>query len=207
MDIFALFKKIETGSDSNLPITHMLVGLGNPGDKYKNTRHNMGFLSLEYVANKENISINRSKFKALVTECTIGDKRTLVMLPQTFMNNSGQAVQMAASFYKIPVENIVVVYDDISLDVGKMRIRKKGSDGGHNGIKSITEHLSSQNFPRIKVGVGAKPHKEMDLADWVLSNFTCDDVKKLENLYPNIHEAVKLINGGNIDMAMNKFNS
>lgn len=207
MDIFALFKKIETQNNNALPITHMLVGLGNPGDKYKNTRHNMGFLSLDYISKKENVNINRSKFNALVGECTIGEKRTLVMLPQTFMNNSGQAVSLAASFYKIPVQNITVVYDDISLEVGKMRIRKKGSDGGHNGIKSIIEHLSSQDFPRIKVGIGAKPHKDMDLADWVLSNFTQEDTKLIEKIYPNIHSAVQLINQGKIEEAMNKFNS
>ena len=178
MDIFSLFQKIESEtSQSAGPVTHIVAGLGNPGDKYRLTRHNAGFLALEYLSQKENVKIDRAKFKALVGECTLGGKRTLLMLPQTYMNNSGEAVKAAADFYKIPPENITVVFDDISLDVGRMRVRRKGSDGGHNGIKSIIYHLGSDNFPRVKIGVGAKPHADMPLADWVLSRFSEGDQK------------------------------
>lgn len=188
------------------PLTHMLVGLGNPGDKYKNTRHNAGFSAMDYISKKLGKEINTSKFDALITEAEIGGKRTLLVLPQTFMNNSGIAVGKAASFYKIPPENITVIFDDISLDVGKMRIRKKGSDGGHNGIKSIIAHLGSEGFPRIKIGVGAKPYADMDLADWVLSSFGSDDTKALTARFEDVFEAVRLINSGETDKAMNNFN-
>lgn len=208
MDIFELFKKIETPSSAKSaePITHMIVGLGNPGDKYKTTRHNIGFLSMYYLSKKIGKEINTSKFDALIGEAEIGGKRTLLVLPQTFMNNSGISVGKAASFYKIPPENVTVVFDDISLDVGKIRIRKKGSDGGHNGIKSIVAHLGSNAFPRVKIGVGAKPYPEMDLADWVLSNFGNDEMKTLEKRFDDVCEAVRLINSGEIDKAMNSFN-
>lgn len=206
-DIFDLFKKLEGEKKEVLPVTHMLVGLGNPGDKYTFTRHNTGFLALDYISQKLNIKIDRSKFKALVGEANVGGKRTLLMLPQTFMNNSGEAVGEAAAFYKIPPENITVIFDDISLDVGKIRIKRKGSDGGHNGIKSIIAHLSSDNFPRIKVGIGAKPHPEMDLADWVLSTFTKDEQKTLFEEFSKVNETVSLINQGDIAKAMNNFNS
>ena len=207
MDIFDLFKKIEKKEDTKTPITHIIAGLGNPGDKYRKTRHNAGFLALDYVAKKLGVTITTSKFEAFTAEAVIGGKRTLLLLPQTFMNNSGEALGKAASFYKIPAENITVVYDDISLDVGRMRIRKKGSDGGHNGIKSIIAHLGSDSFPRVKIGIGAKPHPEMDLADWVLSNFTEDEMKKLEERFCDTFETLCLINSGETDKAMNSFNS
>ncbi len=206
MDIFELFKKIENKEDGSGNITHILVGLGNPGDKYKKTRHNAGFLSVGYISKNKGIDVNKSKFNALVGECTVGGKRTLVMLPQTFMNNSGEAVAKAASFYKVKPENITVIFDDISLDVGKIRIRKKGSDGGHNGIKSIIAHLSSQDFPRIKIGVGAKPHPEMDLADWVLSSFSEKEFDQLSEVFKNVLSAAEYINEDNISQAMNEFN-
>jgi PTH1 family peptidyl-tRNA hydrolase len=181
------------------------VGLGNPGDKYKYTRHNAGFLALEYISQKNNFRIDRSKFKSLCADMTFGGKRCLFMLPQTYMNNSGEAIKEAADFYKIPPENILVLYDDISLDVGVMRIRRKGSDGGHNGIKSIIYHLTSDNFPRIKIGIGKKPHPEMDLADWVLGNFSGDDKEKLFSLFASVTDAAELVIKGKIDEAMNKF--
>ena len=145
--LFSLFKQIETEKSPSEPVSHIIVGLGNPGDKYKYTRHNAGFLALSYVQQKLNVAITKSKFKALYTECTIGGKRALLMLPQTYMNNSGEAVRAAMDFYKIPIENVLVIYDDISLDCGKLRIRKNGSAGGHDGIKSIIEHnkIKSQN--------------------------------------------------------------
>ena len=206
-DIFALFKQIEAENKPNVPVTHMLVGLGNPGDKYTFTRHNTGFLSVDYICQKLSIKTDRVKFKGLCAECMVGTKRTLILKPQTFMNNSGESVKEAASFYKIPVENITVVFDDISLDVGKMRIRAKGSHGGHNGIKSIVEHLGSDAFPRIKVGIGAKPHAEMDLADWVLSKFSESEQKTLFELFDNIYNSAVLINDGKLSEAMNRYNS
>ena len=207
MDIFDLFKKIEKQGEAKTPITHMIVGLGNPGDKYRNTRHNAGFLALEYTAKKLGTPIATSKFDALTAEAVVGGKRTLLVLPQTFMNLSGNAVIKAAKFYKIEPQNIIVVFDDISLDVGKIRIRKKGSAGGHNGIKSIIEHLGSDEFPRIKIGVGKKPHPEMDLADWVLSGFSKDEQNCLEELFASVFDALSLMNGGEVDKAMNNFNS
>lgn len=207
MDIFELFKKIEKKEDNKTPITHMIVGLGNPGDKYKTTRHNAGFLALDYASKKWGCSITTSKFEALTAEAIVGGNRTLLLLPQTFMNLSGNAVGKAAKFYKIEPQNITVVFDDISLDVGKMRIRKKGSAGGHNGIKSIIENLGTDEFPRIKIGVGKKPHPEMDLADWVLSNFSKDEQDSLSKMYDAVADALTLMNKGETDKAMNNFNS
>lgn len=206
-NIFDLFKQIEKKDESaGSPISHLIVGLGNPGKDYAFTRHNAGFLTLDYLSDILKVNINRSKFKALVTEATIGDKRVLLMQPQTFMNNSGEAVIEAVNFYKIKPENVIVIFDDISLPVGKMRIRKNGSAGGHNGIKSIIAHLGTQDFPRIKIGVGEKPHKEVDLADWVLSKFPQDEQKVLFEKFGDATEAVKLMVAGKTDEAMNKFN-
>lgn len=207
MDIFDLFKKIEKTEDTKTPVTHLIVGLGNPGDKYKTTRHNVGFLALDFASKKWNCSITTSKFDALVGEAVIGGNRTLLMLPQTFMNLSGTAVSKAAKFYKIPVENITVVFDDTSFEPGTFRIKKKGSAGGHNGIKSIIECLGTEEFKRIKIGVGKKPHPEMVLADWVLSHFTGDEMKALESRFDDVCEALVLMNKGETDKAMNSFNS
>ena len=203
-DIFDLFRKIET-TQSTEPISYLLVGLGNPDEKYKYTRHNAGFLALSYLSQKQGFSITRSKFRSLCGDAVFGGKRCLFLLPQTYMNNSGEAVSEAANFYKIPPENILVLFDDISLDVGKMRIRRKGSDGGHNGIKSILYHLGSDAFPRIKIGVGHKPHPDMDLADWVLSTFSDPEQKILFDLFENVRSASELIVGGKIDEAMNRY--
>ncbi len=204
-NIFDLFKQIESEKTPTAPVSHLIVGLGNPDAKYRNTRHNAGFLTLEYMSSDLGFSINRSKFKSLCADVNFGGTRCLFMLPQTYMNNSGEAVRDAAEFYKIPAENILVIFDDISLDVGKMRIRRKGSDGAHNGIKSIIYHLGSDNFPRIKIGVGAKPHPEMDLADWVLSSFSTEEKKTLFDLFPSAKDACSLIVSGKIDEAMNRF--
>ena len=150
MGIFDLFKQIEDSRQTTSgPITHIVVGLGNPGKEYTYTRHNAGFMCMDVICSKYGACIDKSKFKALVGECTIAGKRVLLMKPQTFMNNSGEAIREAADFYNIPAENIIIIYDDISIDVGKLRIRKKGSAGGHNGIKSIIAHLSSSEFPRV----------------------------------------------------------
>ena len=183
------------------------AGLGNPGDKYKTTRHNAGFLALDYASKKWNCSITTSKFDALVGEAAVGGNRTLLMLPQTFMNLSGTAIAKAAKFYKIPVENITVVFDDTSFDPGTFKIKKKGSAGGHNGIKSIIENLGTDEFPRIKIGVGKKPHPEMDLADWVLSNFAKDEQETLKKQFDSVVDAMTLMNRGETDKAMNNFNS
>ena len=185
----------------------IVVGLGNPGNKYTLTRHNSGFLCLDMLSEKFNFKIDRLKFKSLICDTKINGHRCIVMKPQTFMNNSGEAVRECASFYKIPPERVIVIYDDISLDVGKLRIRRKGTDGGHNGIKSIIYHLNSDQFPRIKVGCGKKPHPDYDLADWVLSEFKKDEQKSLEPALENACKALELLLDNQIDKAMNLYNS
>ncbi len=199
-----LFKKAPALSGT---YDFLIVGLGNPGKKYEFTRHNAGFLCLDYFAQEKNVKIDRLKFKALIGEVRLGGKRCLLMKPQTFMNLSGEAVREAAAFYKIAPENILVIFDDISLDVGKMRIRRKGTDGGHNGIKSIIYHLAADNFPRIKVGVGAKPHPDYDLADWVLTPFSKAQLTDLREVAEHCCDAIELIVQGNIDEAMNRHNA
>lgn len=185
----------------------LIVGLGNPGAKYAATRHNAGFIAVDRLADKENFDIKKIKFKSLIGDTVIGGKRCIVMKPSTFMNNSGEAVGECVNFYKIEPENVLVIFDDINFDAGVMRIRKKGSDGGHNGMKSIIYHLNSNEFPRIRLGVGSKPNPDYDLADWVLSNFSESEKKAFEGAADNAAEAVKLIVSGEIDTAMNKYNS
>lgn len=187
-------------------IEFLIVGLGNPGGKYEITRHNAGFLCADLFAESMNTEIKRLKYHALTAEVNIDGHRCLLMKPQTFMNNSGEAVGEAAKFYKIPAEKIIVMFDDISLPIGKLRVRRKGSAGGHNGIKSIISHLGSENFPRVKIGVGAKPHPNYDLADWVLTSFKKEDFPALKEAMVNAGEAVKLIVNGNTDKAMNLYN-
>lgn len=185
----------------------LVVGLGNPDKKYTLTRHNSGFLCVDELAEKHGFKINKLKFKALIADTAINSHRVIVMKPQTYMNLSGEAVREAVNFYKIPPENVIVIFDDISLDVGKLRIKRKGSDGGHNGIKSIVSCISSNNFPRIKLGVGKKPHPDYDLAAWVLSEFKKDEAKPLKEAIDNACDALLLMLDGKIDEAMNKFNS
>lgn len=189
------------------PPEFIIVGLGNPGKKYELTRHNAGFLFSDLLADKNGESISKIQFKSVTANITLGGHRCLLMKPQTFMNNSGEAVKQAAAFYKIPPENIIVVFDDISLPCGKLRIRRKGSDGGHNGIKSIIYHLNSDKFPRIKLGVGEKPHPEYDLADWVLSSFKKNELDALREAAENACKAVEMMVQGNTDGAMSNFNS
>lgn len=206
-NIFDIFKQLESQkSAASGPIEWLIVGLGNPGKEYENTRHNAGFIAITLLADKCSVKINKSKFKALITEATVSDKRVLLMMPQTYMNNSGEAVAEAANFYKIPPERILVFSDDISLDVAKTRVRRKGSHGGQKGLKSITEHLGSSDFPRVKLGVGQKPHPEYDLADWVLSNFTADERKRMNEAAEHAVDACRLIVAGKTDEAMNRFN-
>lgn len=185
----------------------LVVGLGNPDKKYTLTRHNSGFLCVDELAEKHGFKINKLKFKALIADTVINSHRVIVTKPQTYMNLSGEAVREAVNFYKIPPENVIVIFDDISLDVGKLRIKRKGSDGGHNGIKSIVSCISSNNFPRIKLGVGKKPHPDYDLAAWVLSEFKKDEAKPLKEAIDNACDALLLMLDGKIDEAMNKFNS
>ncbi len=184
----------------------LVVGLGNPDRKYENTRHNCGWLALDYMADKLGCRLNKIKFKSYTGEAVIGGKKALLMKPTTYMNNSGQAVTEAMRFYKISPENVIVIFDDVSLDVGRMRIRQKGSDGGQKGMRSIIYLSGSDAFPRIKIGIGAKPEHFRDLADWVLSSFTADERKTLEGIFENTCEAVALITEGKIDRAMNRFN-
>ncbi|MBD8961157.1 MAG: aminoacyl-tRNA hydrolase [Acutalibacteraceae bacterium] len=188
------------------PIEFLIVGLGNPGKNYEFTRHNAGFLTLDHIASELDTEINNLKNNALVADVVINNHRCLLVKPQTFMNNSGTAVRDIAKFYKIPPEKIVVIFDDISLPCGKLRIRRKGTDGGHNGIKSIIYHLNSDQFPRIKIGVGAKPNPEYDLADWVLSKFGKDDTEQLKAAITKATEVLPFILDGEIDKAMNKAN-
>lgn len=204
-NIFDLFKKIEASHKPKAPITHIVAGLGNIGKTYERTRHNAGFLAIDYIAEKIGARIDRVKFHATVAEAEIGGTGVLLMKPATFMNNSGVAIAEAAAFYKIPPENVIILHDEISFDPGIIRIRRKGSAGGHNGLKSIIAHLGSQDFPRIKIGVGKKPSPEYDLADFVLGKFPEDDLKKLSERYPDIHSATELIVKGNIEDAMQKF--
>lgn len=189
------------------PVEYLIVGLGNPGRQYENTRHNAGFMTMDYLANQCHAQINRIKFKALVGDAELGGKRVLLMKPQTFMNLSGQAVQEAMAFYKIPPERTIIIFDDISLPPGRLRIRKKGSDGGHNGIKNIIYLSGKDTFPRIKMGVGAKPRPDYNLADWVLSQFTEPEKKDLCSAIEKAVAAATLMVEGKTDEAMNRYNS
>lgn len=208
-NIFDIFKKIEKERDDKAiaPITHLVVGLGNPGDKYFYTRHNAGFLAMDYISQKCGATVNRSKFKALVGEATIAGKRVLLMKPQTLMNASGDAVIEAANFYKIPIENIIVLSDDVNLDVGRMRVRKSGSDGGQKGLRSIITRMGSDNFPRIRFGVGKKPHPDYDMADWVLGNLSDEDKKAIFDCFVVGYEGLEKLLLADVDGAMQICNS
>ena len=187
-------------------IDWLIVGLGNPGREYEKTRHNVGFRAVELLAKQANCKIDRARFRGLIGSCTLAGQKLLLLKPETFMNLSGEAVHLAAMFYRIPIDRILVLSDDISLPVGKIRVRAEGSAGGHNGLKSIISHLGSQEFPRVRIGVGAKPHPDYDLADWVLSNFSAEEEKALAPAVENAASAVlELIRNGP-QMAASKFN-
>lgn len=198
MNVFSAFKK------SN--IDYLVVGLGNPGAKYDKTRHNVGFAAIDHISVKQGITLKKLKFSALQEKCVIEGKNVLLMKPQTYMNNSGEAVSAAARFYKVPSTNVIIIMDDVSLPCGALRIRKKGSAGGHNGLKSINNHLKSEEYPRIKIGVGEKPNPEYDLADWVLSVPSDSDRKLIEQRNDDVYKAVSLIVKGDFDAAMNQCN-
>lgn len=203
-NIFDLFKKIEKKSDT-APISCIIAGLGNPGSKYEGTRHNAGFIAIDYIAEKLGVKIDRARFHSLVGEGEIGGVRCLLMKPETFMNLSGTAIAEAARFYKIPNDKVIILHDEISFAPGVLRIRRKGSAGGHNGLKNIIECLPGEDFPRVKIGVGQKPRPDYDLVDWVLGRFPEGDVKAIRERLPDIYTATELIALGKIDDAMQKF--
>ena len=185
----------------------LIVGLGNPTSQYDNTRHNIGFAAVDRFMNENGGSFNKNKYDALFGECKVGANRLLVVKPQTFMNCSGQAVQKIAAFYKIPTDRILIIFDDVSLSVGKIRMRKNGSHGGHNGMKNIIALMGSSDIMRIKIGVGQKPHPDYDLADWVLSKFPQSDKENLDLALKKSNLAIKEIITKGIDSAMNKYNN
>lgn len=184
----------------------LIVGLGNPGSQYDKTRHNVGFNAIDYLSGKTGIEVKKLKHMAKVGTGRIEDMKVMLIKPQTFMNSSGQAVADAASYYGVKPEHIIVIYDDISLDVGRMRIRRSGSAGGHNGIKSLIEYLKTDSFPRIKIGVGAKPNPEYDLADWVLSDLSPKERGLIADKYDCIYDSICLIIKGKTEEAMQKYN-
>ncbi len=185
---------------------YVILGIGNPGKQYDNTKHNIGFISLDFLASELNIKINKIKHKALIGEGNLAGEKVLLVKPQTFVNLSGESAGEILSFYKLPPENLIVVCDDVNLDQGRVRIRPSGSDGGHNGLKNIIYHLHSDAFPRIRMGVGQKP-EGYDLADWVLSKFSKEEISVMSKLVDKVPDMVKEIMQNGTASAMNKFNS
>lgn len=206
MSIFDLFDKIRQTAPAG-PVSYLVVGLGNPGTKYEKTRHNAGFMAIDAMAKQLGVSSFLLKFDALCAEATINGTRVLLMKPQTMMNLSGQAVRKAADFYKISAQNVLVFCDDVSFAEGKLRIRRKGSAGGQNGMKNIIAHLGTDDFPRVKIGVGQKPHPDYDLADFVLSVPAPADLEKIKKACENAYDIASLIVKGEIDQAMQKFST
>ena len=187
-------------------VSWLIVFLGNPGPRYEMTRHNAGFMAADAMAKEKNVNINKARFKALTATCDIGGESVLLMKPQTFMNLSGDAVAQATKFYKIPPERVIVVSDEISLPIGKLRIRTKGSAGGHNGLKDIIAKLGTDAFPRIRIGVGAPPHPDYDMADWVLSSFKNQDAEDMLAAAERAAQAAQCYITQGADRAMNRFN-
>ena len=196
-----MFGRSETGGPS-----WMLVCLGNPGDEYENTRHNVGFLTVDQIAEQLRVPVQKLKYRALTNTVELGGQKVLLMKPVTYMNLSGEAVGEAARFYKIPPEHVLVISDDVSIPLGRLRVRKGGSAGGHNGLKSIIQHLGTDQFPRVKIGVGEKPHPDYDMADWVLSKFTGEDLKTITAAVERAAKAVECLIAEGPDKAMNRFN-
>ncbi len=209
MSVLDIFKRLEAdrAPEPQGAVEYIICGLGNPGTQYEGTRHNIGFMTIDTLCKKYKLNCKKLKFKSLTCGAVISGKRCLIMKPTTYMNNSGEAVTEAMSFYKIPPERTIIIFDDISLEPGRLRIRRKGSDGGHNGIKSIIYLSGSDAFPRIKMGVGAKPHLDYSLADWVLGHFKKEQAEVLETCMDNAVKALELMVDGKINEAMNKFNS
>ena len=188
------------------PVEFLIVGLGNPGKEYENTRHNAGFMAVDYIAGELGVKIDRLRFKSLCGDGVLAGHRVLLMKPSTFMNLSGEAVRDAASFYKIPPEHVIVLSDDVSLDVGTLRVRAKGSAGGQNGLKNIIYHLNSEDFPRVKIGVGKKPRPDYDLAAWVLGKFPAEDQKAIDKACEDAVNAAACIIAEDCAAAAQKFN-
>ena len=184
----------------------MLVGLGNPGPKYARSRHNVGFRAVDALCEQQRCRCDRLRLKALTGFCELGGQKVLLVKPMTYMNLSGQAVRPLADYYRIPPERILVIFDDVSLPVGRLRVRPDGSAGGHNGVKSLIAELGTQDFPRVKVGVGAKPHPDYDLADWVLSSFSSQEEKLLAPTLERALLAAEAVIAEGVSSAMNQFN-
>lgn len=202
----ALFGRKEKNKEEIIPM-YIVAGLGNPGKQYDMTRHNIGFHTIDYIAEKYGAKLNKLKFKAVYGEAVIGGKKVYLVKPQTFMNLSGDSIIEMAKFYKVSSENIIIINDDISLDTGRIRVRGKGSAGGHNGLKSIIYRLGSDKFPRVKMGVGAPKHEDYDLADFVLGRFTKDEIPVMEEAIKKAETAVFEIIKNGVESAMNKCNS
>ena len=185
---------------------YLVAGLGNPGKEYDMTRHNIGFHTIDYIADKLGVKIKKLKYKAIYGECDINGEKVLLVKPQTYMNLSGESISEFVKFFKIPTENVIIISDDIALETGRIRIRKKGSAGGHNGLKNIIYMLNSENFNRIRIGVGAPTHPDYDLKDFVLGRFTKDEIPVLEESIIKSYKAVVEIIKRGADSAMNKFN-
>lgn len=188
------------------PVEFIIAGLGNPGREYEGTRHNAGFLAVDRLADRLGAQVARVRFKGVTGTASLGGRSVLLLKPGTFMNLSGQSVREAMAFYKVPPEKTLIIFDDINLPPGRLRVRRKGSDGGHNGMKNIIYLTGSDQFPRIKLGVGQKPHPDYDLADWVLSRFSQGDLKELDQALDHACAAAELIVRGDIDRAMNQYN-
>ncbi len=188
------------------PVSWLVVGLGNPGEQYENTRHNAGFLVADELGERGRFPIQRLKFHALTNTAVIGGQGALVVKPVTYMNLSGEAVGEAARFYKVSADHVLVISDDVSLPLGKLRLRKGGSAGGHNGLKSVIQHLGTDQFPRLKVGVGGKPHPDYDMADWVLGKFQGEDKKVMDEAVRRAADAVECLLRDGMEKAMNRFN-
>ena len=204
-NIFELFKQIETKNSAHGPVTHIIAALGNPGSEYARTRHNAGFMAADLYASSNGIQITKAKFNALTAETVISGHRVLIMKPQLYMNRSGESVRAAADFYKIPVENVLVICDDVNLDVGKIRLRRKGSDGGQKGLRDIITQLGSDNFPRIRVGVGKLPQGG-DMVNWVLGKIPSELDKEFSASLLNVIDAIPSVINGKIEDAMSKYN-
>ncbi|MDR1892052.1 MAG: aminoacyl-tRNA hydrolase [Oscillospiraceae bacterium] len=200
-----MFFKKKSFSNLNAP-EWLIAGLGNPGAQYENTRHNAGFLALDLLAGEHSANIKRIRFKSLCGDCCVDGVRCLLLKPQTFMNHSGEAVRDAMAFYKLPPERVLLLFDDISLPPGKIRVRPFGTDGGHNGLKSIFYLTGSDRFPRVKIGVGEKPRPDFDLAAWVLSRFSPEEAALVKASLTRTSKAAALVVGGELTKAMNLYN-
>ena len=186
--------------------TWLIAGLGNPETKYDGSRHNAGFAALDYLSDKWNIPLNKTKFQGLWGQGDVDGRRVVLLKPLTYMNLSGESIGPLADFFKIPPQQVLVLCDDVTQAPGKLRIRPSGSAGGHNGLKNIIARLGGQEFPRIRIGVGAKPHPDYDLADWVLGKFPPEDAKALADRWPDVDAAARLIMEGTLALAQSKYN-